>query len=150
VLIHQYYVTTSLEEMCYYFLQTQTPHETTVKQVFSNMLTIQLYNSLKGAKTKWKNNSTPIFTLKRTEKWLKKLLLSTLVLPPKRVAIGNHWLTTGHVRSAAHHVIYLQFDISANSFEIRAIQYLKSIVWCAVDYTYVLVLITSEGWMNDV
>jgi hypothetical protein len=38
-------------------------------------------------------------------------------------------------RSTAHHVIYLQFDISGNTFEIRAAQTPKCIVWCAVDCT---------------
>jgi hypothetical protein len=38
-------------------------------------------------------------------------------------------------RSTALHSIHLQFDISNNAFEIRAVQSSKCIVWCANDCT---------------
>jgi hypothetical protein len=40
------------------------------------------------------------------------------------------------VQSTARHAIHLQFFISANALEIRAVQSPKCIVWCAEDCTY--------------
>jgi hypothetical protein len=44
-----------------------------------------------------------------------------------------------YVRSTVCHTIHLQFDISANAFEIRALQSLQCIVRCTVDCTYLSV-----------
>jgi hypothetical protein len=39
-----------------------------------------------------------------------------------------------YVRSTLRLATHLQFNISANALEIRAVQSPKRIVWCAVDY----------------
>jgi hypothetical protein len=50
------------------------------------------------------------------------------------------WLQNAYrvsnVWSTAHHAIHLQFDISTNAFEIRAVQSLECMVWFAADCTF--------------
>jgi hypothetical protein len=39
------------------------------------------------------------------------------------------------IRSKARHAMHFQLDVSANALEIKAVQSLKCIIWCAVDCT---------------
>jgi hypothetical protein len=44
--------------------------------------------------------------------------------------------TSVYILSIARHAIHLQFDISTNALEIRAVQSQKCIEWSAVNCTY--------------
>jgi hypothetical protein len=57
--------------------------------------------------------------------------------------LGQHFLDPVDVRSTARHTIHLQFDISPNFLEIKAVHRPKCIVWCAVDYVCWLVKIAN-------
>jgi hypothetical protein len=55
-----------------------------------------------------------------------------------------------YVRSIARHDMHLQFDISANAFEIRAIQSPKCVVCCVVDCTISLIQCNNDTSQNYV
>jgi hypothetical protein len=58
---------------------------------------------------------------------------------------------TINVRSTACHAIQLQFNISANTVEKRAVQSPKCIVWCAVNCTFTVIFWSprkSKVWNN--
>jgi hypothetical protein len=66
-------------------------------------------------------------------------------------SIGNiNKLLIGYVRSTARHAIHLQFDISANSLEIRAVQIIKCLVWLAVDCTILIGRANGNSFVCDV
>jgi hypothetical protein len=62
-------------------------------------------------------------------------------------AVGTVFVDICHttVRSTAGHAIHMQFDISANTLEIRAKQGPKCIVWCGVDCTITILYSKLTG-----
>jgi hypothetical protein len=61
------------------------------------------------------------------------------------IIFGLNVIKKFNVRSTARRAIHLQFDISANCFEIKAFQTPKFIVWCAVNCIYYYSCFILEG-----